>query len=114
MQASYDRVVGAGSTWVDATLGAQLEAIAAVAGTRCSDPYTVARTRWNSVIGCSQYYTSSGRMAAHWSCLKYNPATDEYCTSDGYLYAGMAGPTYRPSVCNQPAVSPRLAYTTSI
>jgi limonene 1,2-monooxygenase len=28
-QASYDRVVGAGSRWVDATLGAQLTAIAA-------------------------------------------------------------------------------------
>ncbi|MEY3341105.1 MAG: limonene 1,2-monooxygenase, partial [Actinomycetota bacterium] len=27
-QASYDRVVGAGSRWVDATLGAQLTAIA--------------------------------------------------------------------------------------
>jgi limonene 1,2-monooxygenase len=29
VQASYDRVVGAGSRWVDATLGAQLTAIAA-------------------------------------------------------------------------------------
>jgi limonene 1,2-monooxygenase len=29
VQASYDRVVGAGSKWVDATLGAQLTAIAA-------------------------------------------------------------------------------------
>jgi limonene 1,2-monooxygenase len=28
-QDSYDRVVGAGSRWVDATLGAQLTAIAA-------------------------------------------------------------------------------------
>jgi limonene 1,2-monooxygenase len=29
VQASYDRIVGAGSRWVDATLGAQLSAIAA-------------------------------------------------------------------------------------
>ena len=29
VQASYDRVIGAGSKWVDATLGAQLTAIAA-------------------------------------------------------------------------------------
>jgi limonene 1,2-monooxygenase len=29
VQASYDMVVGAGSRWVDATLGAQLSAIAA-------------------------------------------------------------------------------------
>ena len=28
VQESYDRVVGAGSKWVDATLGAQLTAIA--------------------------------------------------------------------------------------
>ncbi len=28
VQASYDHVVGAGSKWVDATLGAQLTAIA--------------------------------------------------------------------------------------
>ena len=29
VQASYDRVIGAGTKWVDATLGAQLTAIAA-------------------------------------------------------------------------------------
>ncbi len=57
-----------------------------VRGTACTAPFTVSRTKWNTIIGCNPYFTSTGTVAMHWSFLRIDVNSGDLCTSDGWLY----------------------------
>ncbi len=73
------------------------------AGTACSafDYNVIAQTRWHTTVVCQSYYDTRGRLALHWTLIKYRPSTGDYCTTDGYFYPGgsIDGRRFRPTLC---------------